>query len=301
MAIVHAGPEDGRSLPEVPGRALTKDYCSHYLLLDGGMLLRQQLKVLFMKTIQLFLTGVLCLAVVSVHAQFGPGAMGGGAGKGLNLSGSTAKLFGDNKAFTGTMELQANSPQGPVTVPGKIYYLDGKARFEMDLAETKSPALPPGAAAQMKSMGMDKMIVISHPEKKVSYMIYPGLKAYVEMPLQDSEVEKPDDYKIELTELAKEKLDGHDCVKNKAVVTEKDGTKHESTVWNATDLNKFPIKVEQTEDGNLSTMTFKDVKLSKPEEKHFDTPADCKKYENIMAVMQEVMKRATAGGEGAPK
>jgi hypothetical protein len=48
-------------------------------------------------------------------------------------------------------------------------------------------------------------------------------------------------------------------------------------------------------------MTFKDVKLSKPEEKHFDTPADCKKYENIMAVMQEVMKRATAGGEGAPK
>jgi hypothetical protein len=48
-------------------------------------------------------------------------------------------------------------------------------------------------------------------------------------------------------------------------------------------------------------MTFKDVKLSKPEEKQFDTPTDYKKYENIMAIMQEVMKRATAGGEGAPK
>lgn len=255
-----------------------------------------------MKTIQLLFTGVLCLAAVSMRAQFGPGAMGGGGGKGLSLSGSTAKLFGENKAFTATMELQANSPQGPVTVPGKVYYLEGKARFEMDLAETKSPALPPGAAAQMKSMGMDKMIVISHPEKKVSYMIYPGLKAYVEMPLQDSEADKPDsDFKIEETELAKEKLDGHDCVKNKAVVTDKEGNKHESTVWNATDLNKFPVKIEQTEDGNLSTLAFKDVKLSKPEVKQFDTPTDCKKYENIMAVMQEVMKRATAGADGAPK
>ncbi len=255
-----------------------------------------------MKTIQILLTGAMCLAAVSVRAQFGGGAMGGGAGKGLNLSGSTAKLFGENKAFSGSMELQINSPQGPMTVPGKIFYLDGKARFEMDLGETKSPALPPGAAAQMKSMGMDKMIVISRPEKKMSYTIYPGLQAYLEMPLQDSEVEKPDsDYKIEETELAKEKLDGHDCVKNKAVVTDKEGSKHESTVWNATDLNKFPIKIEQTEEGNLSTMTFKEVKLSKPEEKQFDAPTDCKKYENIMAIMQEVMKRATAAGEGAPK
>jgi hypothetical protein len=261
-----------------------------------------------MKMMQLFLAGVLCLATVSVRAQFG-GMGGGGGAKGLSLSGSTAKLFGENKAFTATMELQANSPQGPVTVPGKVYYLEGKARFEMDLAETKSPALPPGAAAQMKSMGMDKMIVISHPEKQISYMIYPGLQAYVEMPLKDADADKPDsDFKIETTELAKEKLDGHDCVKNKAVVTDKEGNKHESTVWNATDLNKFPVKIEQTEDGNMSTLTFRDVKLSKPEEKKFDTPTDCKKYENIMAIMQEVMKRATAGAgagetpkEGTPK
>jgi len=251
-----------------------------------------------MKTIQILLTGVMCLAAVSLRAQFGPGAMGGGAGKGLNLSGSTKKLFEDNKAFSGNMELQVNSPQGPMTVPGKIFYLEGKSRFEMDLAGTKSPALPPGAAAQMKSFGMEKMIVISRPDKKASSMIYPGLQAYYEEPLQDAD----NDYKIEQTELAKEKLDGHDCVKNKTVVTDKDGSKREFTVWNATDLNKFPVKIEQTEDGNLSTMTFKDVKLSKPEEKQFDTPpTDCKKYENIMAILQEVMKRATAGGEGAPK
>src|SRR5260370_33365026 len=122
----------------------------------------------------------------------------------------------------------------------------------MDLAETKSPALPPGAAAQMKSVGMDKMIVISRPDKKVSYMIYPGMQAYFEMALEDYEVDKPEsDYKIEQTELTKEKLNGHDCVKNKTVVTDKDGKKEESTVWNASDLNKFPIKIERTQDCNI--------------------------------------------------
>jgi hypothetical protein len=256
-------------------------------------------EVLFMKTIQILLTGVMCLAAISGRAQFGGGAMG--PGKGLSLSGSTAKLFGENKAFTGSMVLQANTPQGPVTVPGKVFFLDGKARFEMDMTETKSPAIPPEAGAQMKSMGMDKIIVISLPDKKVSYMVYPGLQAYLEMPLEESEVEKPEsDSKLEETEVGKETVAEHECVKKKAVVTDKDGSKHESTVWRAVDLNKFPIKIEQTEGGNLSTMTFKEVKLSKPDAKQFDAPTDFKKCNDMTAVMQEMMKHAAASG-AAPK
>lgn len=220
-------------------------------------------------------------------------------GKGLSLSGSTAKLFGENKAFTGSMEVQATTPQGPMTVPGKVSFLEGKARFEMDMMQTKSPAIPPGAVEQMKAMGLDKIIVISRPDKKVSYMIYPGLQAYLEAPMEDSDVEKPEsESKLEETEIGKETLEKFECVKKKAVITDKDGGKHESTVWRAGDLNKFPIKIEQTENGNLSTMTFKDVKLTKPDTKEFDAPADYKKYENMMAMMQEMMKKA---GGGAPK
>jgi Domain of unknown function (DUF4412) len=251
-----------------------------------------------MKTTQILLVGAVFAAVLSARGQVGPG---GAAASGISLSGSTAKLFGENNAFTATMEMQAGSAQGPVVVPGKLAYLEGKSRFEMDTTEAKSSAIPPGAAAQMKAMGMDKIIVISRPDKKVTYMIYPGLKAYVEMPLQDADSEKSDsDFKMESTEIGKESLVGHECVKNKVVVTDKDGSKHEKTVWNAPDLNKFPVKIEQTEGGNLSTMTFKDVKLSKPDAKQFDPPTDFKKYDNIMALMQEeVMKRAA--GAGAPK
>jgi hypothetical protein len=62
-------------------------------------------------------------------------------------------------------------------------------------------------------------------------MIYPGLQAYVQMPPPDPDAAKPaSDFKSEATELGKETVDGHACVKNKVVVTDKAGTARQSTV-----------------------------------------------------------------------
>ena len=50
----------------------------------------------------------------------------------------------------------------------------------------------------MKAMGMEKFVTISRPDKKTSYMIYPGLQSYLEMPMQDSKGEDtPEDFKLE--------------------------------------------------------------------------------------------------------
>jgi len=139
--------------------------------------------------------------------------------------------------------------------------------------------------------------MISRPDKKTSYLVYPGLKAYAEMPLKDADsAEALSKYKVETTELGKETVDGHACVKNKVVVTDDQDKKHESTVWNATDLKKFPVKIETAQDGTKVTMLFKNVKLTKPEAKQFDAPAGLKRYENMMALMQEEMMKRMGGG-----
>ncbi len=80
--------------------------------------------------------------------------------------------------------------------------------------------------------------------------------------------------------------------KNKVVVTGPDGVSHESTVWNATDLDKFPVKIEMSDNGKQTTMTFKDVKTEKPDSALFDPPADYKKYDSMMNMM---MSRARGG------
>ena len=212
-----------------------------------------------------------------------------------------SKLFGDNKAFSAALEMQTKDDSGsPITMPGKISFDAGKSRFEFNLADMKGGKMPPDAVAQMKSMGFDQMVAISLPDKKAAYLLYPGLQSCVQMKLPETEASPAtNDYKMEATELGKETVDGHPCVKNKVVVTGKDGTKHESTVWNATDLKNFPIKIQSTEQGRDATMLFKNVSLTAPAASQFELPPDYQKYDNMQALMQQVMMKRM-GGMGMP-
>jgi hypothetical protein len=246
-----------------------------------------------MKTVYLAILS-LSLSIAPVFAQFGRPS---GPPPGPGLSGSTAKLFGDNSTFSANLEMQTSTGTENMTMPGRIFFDNGKSRFEMDTAELKGGKMSPQAAAQMKSIGMDKMIMISRPDKKVGYQVYPSMQAYVENALPDRESSgTSEDFKIEVTELGKETIEGHPCIKNKTIVTDKDGAKHESLVWNATDLKKFPIKIEHTEDTTKVTMLFRDVSLSKPAADLFDPPIGATKYDSMQSMMQEVMMKRFGGG-----
>jgi hypothetical protein len=171
----------------------------------------------------------------------------------------------------------------------------------MDMTQMKNSRTRPETAARMKQMGMDKMVTISRPDKKITYLIYPGMQSYVENPMTDSQA-APDssDYKVETTELGKDTVDGHPCVKNKVVVTDKDGNKHESTVWNATDLKNFPVKIENSKEGRNVTMLFKNVSLDKPDAALFEAPPDFTKFDDMQSMMQQMMIKRMGGGMALP-
>ncbi|MFO1476845.1 MAG: DUF4412 domain-containing protein [Verrucomicrobiota bacterium] len=249
------------------------------------------------KLIRSVVAASLCLGLLpAAFAQMG----GPGAG-GPHFGGSMAKLFGDNSSFSGTMEIQVPIGDKSMTMPGKMYFDQGKSRFEMDITQATGSALPPGAGAQLKSMGMATVIALSIQDKKLAYIIYPDLKAYAEMPMPNPEDAKPaSDFKIEATELGKETVDGHACVKEKAVVTDDKGTAHDYIIWRATDQKGFPVKIETTERGQTITMMFKNVSLTKPDAALFQPPAGFKKYTDMQTMMQEEMMKRMGGGPGAP-
>lgn len=229
------------------------------------------------------MAGMLLLNAERARAQAGM--------PGVQISGAMEKLFGEHKAFSAALELQTEGgPTGPITITGFIANLNQMSRFEMDLSKIQSASVPAAAIAQMKQMGMDKMVMIAIPDKKTVLMEYPSMKAYVEMPLPDEGSTKMEDYKIELTELGAETVAGHPCVKNKSVVTGPDGVKHESTVWYATDMDKFPVKIEVNENETKIAMIFKDVKLEKPAASQFAAPTNFQKYESMTSLMMSKMK-----------
>jgi hypothetical protein len=237
----------------------------------------------------LFLLASVMVGIVAATADAQPGKP-----PGPGFDGAMTKLFGDNDTFSATMDFHITQPSGKeMMMPGKIANMGDKSRFDMDMSNMQGVDIPPQAAAQMKQMGMSRMSAISRRDKKLSYIIYPDMKAYVEMPAQDTSA-APSDYKEVATKLGEETVDGHVCVKNKVVVTGPDGVAHESIVWNASDLKQFPVKIQtQDEKGMNVVMLFKDVKLEKPDSAQFEPPADCTKYKDMMGLM---MSRA----RGAP-
>jgi hypothetical protein len=114
-----------------------------------------------------------------------------GAGR-TALGGAMSKLFGDNQAFSAGLEMQVTDKSGqPMTMPGKLSFDTGKSRFEVNMADMKGGQMPPNAAAQMKSMGMDQMVTIARPDKKAAYLIYPGMQSYAEIQLSKPTAPRP--------------------------------------------------------------------------------------------------------------
>jgi len=248
---------------------------------------------------------LLACQILPAQAPARPRAGGGGRGMGspvpeaLQFNGAMAKLFGEHKAFSGAMEIemkQASAGEN-MTMPTTLAYLNGSSRIEIDLTRAKGPQIPPGMAEQFKAMGMADMTMISREDKQTAYLIYPGLQAYTEMK-PETAAPAAAQLKVNTTELGKESMDGHPCVKNKVTVTEPNGKTTEATVWNAADMKSFPVRIE-TAGKDKVTMKFKDVKFEKPAATLFDPPAGYTRYDNMQAMMQEAVMKKMLGGAGA--
>jgi outer membrane lipoprotein-sorting protein len=251
------------------------------------------------------IAGLLLATTSDSHAQR-PGGLGGGpmsGPAGAGMGSSMGKFFGDVKAFsaTATMRVLDKSQKETTSMVMGYAFDNGKIRMEMDLSKMKNAQMSPQAIAAMKQMGMDRSVIITIPEKRVMLMVYPGLQSYAEMPVPDasSSAAAPKD-KDETKEIGNETVDGHPCVKNQHSYTSDSGKTQAAITWNATDLKGFPvqIQIEDKATGSTTMMLYKDIKLTAPDSKEFQTPDGFTKYDNIQMMMQAVMMKRLGGAAG---
>lgn len=235
-------------------------------------------------------------AVVAWALTAGAQMPGPGGSPGMNAA--MAKLFGENKAFTAKADVQVvdGSDKEIASMPMDFAFLDGKVRVEIDMTKAKSSNMPPGAAEQLKQMGMAQIVSIVRPDKKQIFVIYPDQKSLMAMPLaQDDAAEK--DTKLNRTELGKETVDGHPCIKNKVII-DSGKQKVEATTWEATDMKKFPVRIQTKDKDNTSTVNFKEVQFAKPEAGKFEPPSGYTTYNSPQEMMQGMMNKMSPQGQG---
>ncbi len=224
---------------------------------------------------------VLVASVAPAVAQLdGPGSTG--------VSASLIRLFGTNNAFTAQVEVQLLGKDNKeiIGTPMTLTLLENKIRVEVDMARMRNK-VQPDALARVKPLGMDSVVSVIRPAQRTSLILFPKLRAFVKLEMPSSESEafltRP---KIERKNIAKEKMEGHPCVKQQVVITDDAGHKSEATVWTATDLRDFPVCVATKESEGTVVMRFRQIQFTRAETNKFEPPSgyiECADMQVLMA------------------
>ena len=204
-------------------------------------------------------------------------------------------MFGDVKAFSAEAESVVKTGGETVTIPMDFALLDGKMRMELDMTKMKSKQLPAEMLSMLKEIGLDRMVNIVLPERKLMWIIYPSVKAFAEMPTPEDAAGVTDkNVRIDTTQVGRESIAGHPCIKTKVVLTDSKGKRQEGFVWNATDLKNFPIRMEFAHEKASVTMNYRNIKMSPPDLSQFEAPTGYTRYsdpqELVQGAMQKVLK-----------
>ncbi len=223
---------------------------------------------------------VLAASLVSASAQFdGPGSTG--------VSASLIRLFGTNNAFTARAELQVLGADNKEVIgtPMNFTLLGNKIRVEIDMARMRNRA-EPDAVAKVKPLGLDQVVSVIRPESRTNLIIFPKLRAFVKLDMPPNEAEAfLKRAKMQRTTVAREKMEGYQCVKQHVIITDDSGQKSEATVWTAPELRDFPVCVATKEKEGTVVMRFRQIQFTRVDPGQFEAPAGYREYADIQALM----------------
>ena len=208
----------------------------------------------------------------------------------LNFSGSLSRVFADQKFFSADLTVQISKEFGAtLSVPGKMSYSEGNSRVESDLTRAKGLEYSPEMLDQMKGSGLAKTITISRLQEHKNCTIYPELYSYVEKldakPFDSARV------LVKVDEVGRETTAGHPCVKNTIRIASPQAAPEEFTVWNATDLKNFPIRVEMARSRAKVVLIFDHVLFEKPDPKLFEPPPDYVGFESVKSMLEKQSRK----------
>jgi len=171
--------------------------------------------------------------------------------------------------FTATEAIESLGGRIPTS---KIYHAESKFRVEPTpgFATIYLPAV--NRIYRIFSTDQPNSICISEDMNKA---------ATLRSPIQDLS-----GVKLERTDAGTEVVDGHRCKVWSVTVTTSDGAVGRGRVWEAQDLDGFPIKVEWRT-GQRLTAVYREIVLAPPDPALFEPPANCIPIEKAGEVVEE--------------
>lgn len=253
---------------------------------------------IYMKQFAVFKASVAVFLLLSAapvaRSQFLDSSVGLGAG--------LIRLFGATTAFSAQADVQVldTNRQEVLRTPMNFALLDGKVRMEFEMTQMRGKAVQPAVVNAMKQISLNQVASVLRLDKRIIHVLFPGVRSYVDTELSAEETAAAEkNVQVQRTALGKETIDNHPCTKNRVQVKNAKGVLlMNATTWNATDMKDFPLQISvQAKDG-ITTMRFKQVKLTRPAAALFEPPAGFTKYGNPdMLLLAAAQKQMTGGSK----
>jgi hypothetical protein len=203
-------------------------------------------------------------------------------------------ILESNTAFSASLTLttEGSSATAPLTIVSKSFRSGSKRRSEFDAAALPCFDSRPITQLLSTSGQSTEIVVIDNPARKSSYTVFPALRAYIVQPLTSSgDIIMP----VSIARLGSDQLHGHPCSKNSFIFTDA-SAHHEFTVWQAADLNSFPIRFETVRNGVKMVGTFSELTLAAPDPKLFEPPFGFSAFTSFEALHWAAQKRLIHAG-----
>jgi hypothetical protein len=177
------------------------------------------------------------------------------------------------------------------SMAGKVYVTPSKERREMNVSG-------------------ETVTMIMRRDKKIAWTLMPSEQMYMEMSFNDAAQQSGnlDNYKVEMTAMGSENINGVNCEKSKIVMTKlDDGTKMGGFWWMTKDNIMMKMDMLAIDKGNKMRIKLElnNLKVGKQNPTQFEIPAGYSKMG--MPNMQDMMKGADGddaaqqGGENSNK
>lgn len=169
---------------------------------------------------------------------------------------------------------QTLGPPNPRSQPWKVHHSKSKFRVEVTFG-LADIYLPPGKEVY-------RLIGTNRPDMMICFRL-PD-----DEPARHSPLQSLSGAMVQRTPVGSETLDGHPCKVSTAVITTPDGKTTRAKLWEAQDLQGFPIQIETPGEGAIPIqIRFSDVVLAAPDPALFVPPARCQTLEEAGPVVED--------------
>jgi hypothetical protein len=220
------------------------------------------------------------------------------------INAATLKFFDPKSAFSASGEYVTETDGKPDVMPVKISILGNLTRVEMDITKERGgkSSLKEMAAylKDLKTAGSAESVSIFNPDKKCTITILPRLKAYLQIPIPEQDLQEMKQRpKAKKTELGKDKIASRPCTKyridfaaERPMDVWRTWESPSATVWLAQDTPACPLQMSVLGSDGSTNCTFLiyDVDSGKVDKKLFEPPAGFAKCETPDALMKIIME-----------